>query len=111
MTVITGLGLFEDLRAAQNGRPRAARLRAGRHGRRCYGEAGVMAWAPEAGISGRMLVILPSHVQAGKTGAMAHHGVVQVLVPKSPGPRAKRIPVRDGQLGAAVPVGVKTNGS
>jgi hypothetical protein len=98
MTVITGPGLFEDLRAAQNGR-------------RCYGEAGVMAWAPEAGISGRMLVILPSHVQVGKTGAMGHHGVVQVLVPKSPGPQAKRIPVRDGRLGAAVEVGVNSNGS
>jgi hypothetical protein len=42
---------------------------------------------------------------------MGHHGVVQVLVPKSPGPQAKRIPVRDGRLGAAVEVGVNSNGS
>jgi hypothetical protein len=62
MTVIMGSGLFEDRRAAQDHAPRAVLARAGRHGRRCDGEAG---------------------------------------------PPAKRIPVRDGQLGAAVLVGAK----
>jgi HSP20 family protein len=56
----------------------------------------------------RRSITLPSHVQTEQIEATSQDGVLQVLVPKSPEVQAKRIPVRTGQLGAAVtlaPVG------
>jgi HSP20 family protein len=44
----------------------------------------------------RRSITLPSHVQADKIEASAHDGVLQVLVPKAPEVRAKRIQVRAG---------------
>jgi HSP20 family protein len=44
----------------------------------------------------RRSITLPSHVQADKIEASAQDGVLQVLVPKAPEMRAKRIQVRSG---------------
>jgi HSP20 family protein len=59
----------------------------------------------------RRSITLPNHVRAGQIEATAQDGVLQVLIPKAPDVQAKRIPVRPGQLGAAVPRGGKPDGS
>jgi HSP20 family protein len=50
----------------------------------------------------RRSITLPSHVMADAIEASAQDGVLQVLVPKAPEVRAKRIPVRAGTGKAAV---------
>ncbi len=50
----------------------------------------------------RRSITLPSHVMADAIEASAHDGVLQVLVPKAPEVRAKRIPVRAATGKAAV---------
>jgi Hsp20/alpha crystallin family len=50
----------------------------------------------------RRPITLPSHVMADALEASAQDGVLQVLVPKAPEVRAKRIPVRAGTGKAAV---------
>jgi HSP20 family protein len=50
----------------------------------------------------RRSITLPSHVQADKIEASAQDGVLQVLVPKAPEVRAKRIQVRAGTGKATV---------
>jgi hypothetical protein len=87
MTVTTDSGLLEKLRPDRNEQLRATQTRAGQQ---YDGEAGVMAWATVAGIAGRKPVTRPSQVQVGL--------------------RARRIPVRDGQLGVAVRPGVMSAG-
>ena len=59
----------------------------------------------------RRSITVPGHIQAEKIEATAQDGVLRVLVPKAPDVQAKRIPVRAGQLGAAVTSGGKANGS
>ena len=50
----------------------------------------------------RRSITLPTHVMADAIEATAHDGVLQILVPKAPEVRAKRIPVRAGTRKAAV---------
>ena len=50
----------------------------------------------------RRSITLPSHVQADKIEASAQDGVLQVLVPKAPEVRAKRIQVRAGTSKATI---------
>jgi hypothetical protein len=50
----------------------------------------------------RRSITLPSHVMADVLEASAQDGVLQVLMPKAPEVRAKRIPVRAGTGKAAV---------
>ena len=53
----------------------------------------------------RRSITLPSHVEANKIEASAHDGVLQMMVPKAPEVRAKRIQVRVGQGSAALKSG------
>lgn len=53
----------------------------------------------------RRSITLPSHVEAGKIEAVAQDGVLQVLVPKAPDVKAKRIKVRAGQAQSALKPG------
>jgi HSP20 family protein len=50
----------------------------------------------------RRSITLPSHVEADKIEASAQDGVLQIVVPKAPEVRAKRIQVRAGQGRTAV---------
>jgi HSP20 family protein len=60
----------------------------------------------------RRSITLPSHVEAGKIEAAAADGALQVLVPKAPDVKAKRITVRAGQAQSALKPGtVASNGS
>src|SRR5579859_2443735 len=45
----------------------------------------------------RRSITLPSHVEADKSEASTQDGVLQIMVPKAPDVRAKRIQVRAGQ--------------
>jgi hypothetical protein len=92
MTVMTGWDLFKDLRAAQDEVMRAGWGHARRHDQQTI-----------QGERHRRSITLPDHVRAGQVEATAQDGVLQVLVPQAPDVQAKRIPVRPGQLGAAVP--------
>jgi HSP20 family protein len=166
MTVMTGLDLFEDLRAAQEEMLRTAWGRGRRPGQQHDGGAGGTVWAPAVDISERtdaylvamelpgvsageveitfedgLLTIqgerhfahdsgekvhrsersygafrrsitLPSHVQADKIQASAQDGVLQILLPKAPEVRAKRIQVHAGQGHTALKSGAAAkNGS
>ncbi len=60
----------------------------------------------------RRSITLPSHVQADKIKASAQDGVLQILIPKAPEVRAKRIQVHVGQGQAALKPGTAAkNGS
>jgi HSP20 family protein len=60
----------------------------------------------------RRSITLPSHVQPGKIEAATQDGVLQVMVPKAPDMKAKRITVRAGHAPSAVKPGtVVSNGS
>ncbi len=60
----------------------------------------------------RRSITLPSHVEADKIEAEAQDGVLQVMVPKAPDVKAKRITVRAGQPQGALKSGtVASNGS
>jgi HSP20 family protein len=60
----------------------------------------------------RRSITLPSHVQADKIQASAQDGVLQILVPKAPEVRAKRIQVHVGQGQTALKPGkAAKNGS
>lgn len=56
----------------------------------------------------RRSITLPSHVEAGKIEAAAQDGVLQVVVPKAPDVKAKRITVRVGQAQSALKPGTVT---
>ena len=53
----------------------------------------------------RRSITLPGHVQPGKIEAATQDGVLQVMVPKAPQVKAKRITVRAGQARSAVKPG------
>ena len=60
----------------------------------------------------RRSITLPSHVEADKIEASAQDGVLQIMVPKAPEVRAKRIQVRVGQGHTALKPGATAkNGS
>jgi HSP20 family protein len=60
----------------------------------------------------RRSITLPSHVEAGKIEASAQDGVLQIMVPKAPEVKAKRIQVRAGQGRTALKSGAAAkNGS
>jgi HSP20 family protein len=60
----------------------------------------------------RRSITLPSHVEADKIEASAQDGVLQIMVPKAPEVRAKRIKVRVGQGRTALKPGAAAkNGS
>ena len=60
----------------------------------------------------RRSITLPSHVEADKIEASAQDGVLQIMVPKAPEVRAKRIQVRVGQGHTALKPGTTAkNGS
>ena len=60
----------------------------------------------------RRSITLPSHVEANKIEASAQDGVLQIMVPKAPEVRAKRIRVRVGQGRTALKSGAAAkNGS
>src|SRR5579859_257108 len=60
----------------------------------------------------RRSMTLPSHVEADKIEASVQDGVLQILVPKAPDVRAKRIQVRAGKgQGALKPSATAKNGS
>jgi HSP20 family protein len=163
MTVMTGLDLFEDLRAAQEKMLRTAWGRGQQHD----AGAGGTVWAPAVDISEstdayrvamelsgvsadeveitfedglltvqgerhfpqdsagekvhrserfygafRRSITLPNHVQADKIKASARDGVLQILMPKAPEVRAKRIQVHADQGQTALKPGTAAkNGS
>ena len=167
MTVMTGLDLFEDLRAAQEEMLRTAWGRGRRPGQQRDAGAGGTVWAPAVDISEssdayrvsmelpgvsadeveitfedglltvqgerhfqqdsagekvhrserfygafRRSITLPNHVQADKIKASAQDGVLQILMPKAPEVRAKRIRVHVGQGQTALKPGTAAkNGS
>ncbi len=60
----------------------------------------------------RRSITLPSHVEADKIEASAQDGVLQIIVPKAPEVRAKRIQVRVSQGATALKSGAAAkNGS
>lgn len=60
----------------------------------------------------RRSITLPNHVQADKIKASAQDGVLQILIPKAPEVRAKRIQVHVGQGQTALKPGAAAkNGS
>jgi len=60
----------------------------------------------------RRSITLPSHVEADKIEASSQDGVLQIMVPKAPEVRAKRIKVRVGQGRTALKPGAAVkNGS
>jgi HSP20 family protein len=59
----------------------------------------------------RRSITLPSHVQADAIEATAHDGVMQILVPKAPEARAKRIQVRAGHGNAVITGAAVNNGA
>ena len=59
----------------------------------------------------RRLITLPRHVQADAIEATAHDGVLQILVPKAPEMRAKRIQVRTGKSKTAIGGAAVSNGA
>jgi HSP20 family protein len=167
MTVMTGLDMFEDLRAAQEEMLRTAWGRGQRPGQQHDAGAGRTVWAPAVDISEntdayrvamelpgvsadeveitfedglltvqgerhfpqdpageklhrserfygafRRSITLPNHVQADKIKASAQDGVLQILMPKAPEVRAKRIQVHAGQGQTALKPGTAAkNGS
>jgi HSP20 family protein len=59
----------------------------------------------------RRLITLPRHVQADAIEATAHDGVLQILVPKAPEMRGKRIQVRTGKSKTAIGGAAVSNGA